>query len=288
MSLTTRIRATAAEFNPALIRVRTDAWIRDRAERGRYRLVDEPALAATKKSATLFVFGSGRSLAELPDASWRHFEAHDTLSFNWFPHQRRVRVDYHVIREVASNDLDAAQWRPALEEYAGLIGGNPRYRDTVFVVQEGWRAVNGNRLIGLGLLPEGARVFRFRNRSRGVPEPPSWSFGQGLVHAVGTLNDCVNFGAILGWSHIVLVGVDLYDNRYFWLDENETRESLIAAGSGLSHRDPFPAAARYVTVFGLWRTALESRGIRLSVLNPKSVLAAVLPVYQVPALGDAQ
>ena len=113
MSVGSRMRALAWDLDPAVMRVRADAWLRNRTGRSRYRGLDEGELAATKKSSTLFVFGSGRSLADLPDASWRHFEAHDTLSFNWFPHQRYVRVDYHLIREIAADDFQPRIWRPA-------------------------------------------------------------------------------------------------------------------------------------------------------------------------------
>ena len=40
---------------------------------------------------------------------------------------------------------------------------------------------------------------------------------EGLRHVGGTLSDAVNAAACLGWTHIVLAGVDLYDSRYFWL-----------------------------------------------------------------------
>ena len=34
--------------------------------------------------------------------------------------------------------------------------------------------------------------------------------------------DTVNVAYCLGWKHIVLVGVDLYDSRYFYLPQDST------------------------------------------------------------------
>ncbi len=38
----------------------------------------------------------------------------------------------------------------------------------------------------------------------------------------GTLVDAVNVAYCLGWKEIVLVGIDLYDSRYYWLPPDKT------------------------------------------------------------------
>lgn len=272
-----------AALRPSLVYRRGDVWCRDRLGRHRYPHLAAADVAATRRSDTLFIFGSGYSLTEISAAEWAHFEAHDTLGFNWFPRQRMVRCDYHLVREVAHNDSEREVWAREMREYGDLIAANPFYARTIYFVQEGWTATNGNGVIGLGVLPPGARVCRFRSRSKGVMEPPTTSWTEGLVHAAGSLNDCVNAGAILGWTRIVLVGVDLYDNRYFWLPYDTKREALAFAHPGLSHDAPFPNAAVQIEVFRLWRGWLEERGINLFIYNPRSLLAEALPVYDAPA-----
>jgi hypothetical protein len=102
----------------------------------------------------------------------------------------------------------------------------------------------------------------------------------------------VNVAACLGWKHIVLAGVDLYDSRYFWLGPDETLEfdpvtellkpgKINTVGNGPYDRHN-TARNGVVQRMEAWRHHLESRGIQLSVLNPRSLLADVMPVYRIP------
>ena len=63
------------------------------------------------------------------------------------------------------------------------------------------------------------------------PGLPTRSFAQGVRHAPGTLSDVVNCAYLLGWKDIVLVGVDLYDSRYFWLEQDQTLDYDAEAGT---------------------------------------------------------
>lgn len=260
-------------------RVRLGAWLRFRANRGRYRFLSEDELLARRTSDTIFVFGSGWSLNDVPSEHWAHFERHQTLGFNWFVRQDFVRTDYHVIRGIGTDDLRPEVWRPATAEYFRLTRENPRYRSTIFVVQTGFGAITGNRGIGLRLLPPDRPIFLYRSKPGQADF--GWSFAQGLAHPNSTLEDAVNFAVLGGWTRIVLVGVDLYDRRYFWLGHDETRPEDIARGA--RHDEPHSrAATAMIATFGDWRQMLAARGIELLVYNPRSLLAGPLPVYVTP------
>jgi hypothetical protein len=269
-------------FDPRVFWARTSSWVLDKYGRSYYVRLSEAELIATRRSETVFIFGSGYSINDVTKEEWNHFSNHDTISFNWFPHQKWVRIDYHFIREVATRDLDRAVWLPALTRYGELIRENPFYARTVFVVQGGWKAVNGNRMIGRRLLAPGLRLFRFGNRARDRYEPPSESFSRGLAHSALTLGDCVNFAYLVGWRSIVLVGVDMYDHRYFWLDRDEARADVDMEGRGLTVADPFAGAARVIRTLEAWGVYLSERGVSLTVYNPRSLLAGHLPIYPRP------
>ncbi len=239
--------------------------------RGRYRQLDVSELVATRTSDTVFIFGSGRSLLDITHEQWQAISSANTISLREFPRQSFVRADYHVTGEV--DDLD---------EYARRLRDNPLYANTVFVVQEGWRAWMGNRLIGNGLLQPGARVFRYRRVARGRYAPPSRPFSRGLVHGHGTIVGVVNFAWLMGWKTIVLAGVDLYDKGYFWLGPGETR---TYEKPGVTSRTRFTGADGIVSMLGRWRELFTVDGVQLMVLNPRSLLANVLPVYEFPAEG---
>jgi hypothetical protein len=266
------VRALPVELRA--ITIRTRPWWDARKAVARHRVLDEQELRATRKSDTVFVFGSGASLNELSDDEWRYFEQYDTLGFNWFVHQRFVRCDYQMVREISEDDFDPAVWRPQVEEYFRLVREAPQYADTVFLVQSGFKAVNANR--GLPLLPPGARIFFWR-ALRGRTEP-SGSLRDGLVQVHSSLEECVNFAWLLGWRRIVLVGVDLYDRQYFWLDPDGVRivDQLRGATAADQHAQ---ASTGMVELLGLWAKRFSTEGVELSVYNPRSLLAEALPVY---------
>ena len=261
-------KQAAAELRPLLsprsIRRNGALYVLDRLRRRSYRHLTEHELLATRAGDTAFVFGSGRSLLELTSDEWRRIGGHATISFSEFLRQRFVRADYHVVGEVHD-----------VAEYAALLRDNPRYSDTIVLLQEGWRADDSNALVGRRLLSPGARVFRYRRTSRGRYSPPSRTFREGLVHGWNTSIGVTNFALLMGFRRIVLTGIDLYDKNYFWLDESELRPTVTTAVDA-----PFPTAEPVVELFGRWRELLEPEGVELAVYNPRSLLARSLEVFR--------
>ena len=272
-----------ARWNVAL----TDAWARDRANRHRwYRIVDEDAVRAARRSDRVYVFGSGASLNDLSSGEWAAIAEHDVFGFNAFYRQRWVRTDFHLLRGGVYGEL---RWRPHGMEVRDLIAANPLYADTIYLLQDEFLGHFANTVVGRGLLPRGARVFRYRT----LPGPglPSRSLADGIRHSPGTLADCVNLAALLGWREIVLVGVDLYDSRYFWLPPDQTlgydaKAANIVPMELNNIRGNRPqdmhntAASGVVEQMAAWHDALAADGVRLAVYNPRSLLAGVLPVFE--------
>jgi hypothetical protein len=98
----------------------------------------------------------------------------------------------------------------------------------------------------------------------------------------------------MGWKEIVLVGVDLYDSRYFFLDPDKTlavdveRATTVPAERNSMHGQRYDsehntARSGVVRLMAEWREALEPVGVQLTVYNPRSLLADVLPLYMPPA-----
>jgi len=249
----------------------------DRRHRSRFVALEEQQLRSLLRSDTCFVLGSGQSLDEITAAEWQAISLHHTIAFNYFLRARLIRVDFHLVGEMACpDDLTPHVWRPVVEEYARLIEENPFYSETVLGLQEGLRALQSNRLVSSPTLRSGRRVFRYRRIARGAQRPPAASLSSGLVHGAGTLVDCVNLAVILGFREIVLAGVDLYDRRVFTPAEDALGPppSRPGAAGGLRHS----TADAMVGYLGYWAPLLAARRVTLSVYNPRSLLARVLPV----------
>jgi hypothetical protein len=276
-----RSRLQLLFVNTRLQYVRAWPYFAARKARGIHPVLDEAALKKLRRSDTAFVFGSGYSLNDITPDEWREVARHDTFGFNYFSRQRFVRTDFHVIGEIASRtDYLERDWVPALQEYAKLLTDNPFYSETVLGVQRGWPAFQSNRLLAMGLLPPERRIFEYHRVARGEFRPPTRSLAEGLVLGAGSVCACVNLAYILGAKQIVLAGVDLYDARYFWLPPDAVREDMVLS-RGTQKGEPHHAAERMTEYLGRWRGLLEPEGVTLSVQNPRSLLARVMPVYQI-------
>jgi hypothetical protein len=261
-----------------------NAYARDRVRRRRYRSVGEAELAQRRKSDTVFVFGSGYSLNDITPVEWDEIARHDVIGFNGFFRQSWIPVDFHIFRSALYGEL---RWRPYAEDIREGLTDNAFYAHTTYVLQEGFVAQHGNQLVGSGVIPDGSPLIRYR--SVGGWGLPTRSISEGLRHVVGTLNDSVNLAFCLGWKEIVLVGVDLYDSRYFWLPPDQTisidpvTARLLSAEVSIAGQrfDQAHNTARngIVPCMAEWKEFLAREGTRLSVYNPRSLLTEVMPVY---------
>jgi hypothetical protein len=269
-------------WNVALV----DSLLRDRVNRRAYVGLSEAQACAARRSDTVFVFGSGASLNDIAPSEWEAIAEHDTFGFNAFYHQQWVRVDFHLIRGGTYGSLSPVA---RAEELRGALRSNPRYAETIFVLQDDYLGHYANFVVGRSYLPTAARLFRYRT-AFGVG-PASRTFAEGIRHAPGTLVDVVNCAYCLGWKEIVLVGVDLYDSRYFWLPPDQTLThdptgQNIVAGSVNAMRGNRPQDVHNTIRGGIvelmtgWGAQLADDGVTLSVYNPRSLLADVLPVFE--------
>jgi len=263
-------------------------WAKVARGRSRYRIVAPSDARAARRSDTVFVFGSGYSLNDVTAETWAHFAEHDTFGFSGFVFQRWIRTDFHLIRGWDYGGPGSSRrWFVSHRAYADEIRVNAHYANTIFIVQDEYSAVAGRTIVGYRLLHEGASVLPYRTalKTRALP---SEAFAEGLCHANGTLSDVVNAAYLFGWRHIVLVGVDLYDSRYFWGPPDATlvfddRGRMVPSerairGHAWNERHN-TAANGVVELMRTWREWLAVRGVQLSVHDRRSLLANVLPLY---------
>ncbi len=238
--------------------------------------VDVDVVQKRKKSDTIFIFGSGYSINDLSSLEIEKMEEHDTLSFSWFIYQNFIHADYHLIREVARNDWNPAIWRPEIQFYGELLKGNPFYQNALFVLQV---SINSLRLVSNHCLPEGAEYIFYHSCPKGTkyPNEDFKSRSGGLVHGPSTLFDCINFAYLFGWQKIVLVGIDLYDSRYFWLKPDQSRPG--DAERKINYMDQHNTAYETVIWVRRWGKYFQKRIIELFVYHPKSLLTRVLPIF---------
>lgn len=262
--------------------------------RHEYRLLSVAELLASRRGETVFIFGSGYSLNDISPREWQLFRDHETFGFSGFIHQRWVRVDYHLIRGWVETPIGSLTWRPAALDYAARFNANPLFRDTIVLLAGTYWSSFANGLIGDRLLRRGTSIYRYKTADRST-NALSHSIKSGLRHGVSTLCDAVNAAYLMGWRRLVLVGVDLYDSRYFWLPPDATLTVDESTGglrsSEFTYRrklfsDTHNTATRILGLMSDWSRELEREGVTLEVYNPRSLLSAVMPIYERPRTVD--
>jgi hypothetical protein len=260
-------------------------WVRWRALRfskraqGAYQFLTDAEVCSSRSSDTLFILGSGPSVKLLTSEEINYMSGHDVMGFNWVCRNPRLKCHYYLIKEVVADLPFAgheALWDQELLHFAERLRQVETPR-TVYVVQKGWYSINGNRLLGLRALPNQSKIYHFTVKSRSRFSPPSEQLSDGLVHGNATLLECINFGYAGGWKHIVLVGIDLNDNRYFWDDKAEAL--FRAMHSPRPPGNPHPTSVLLAEYLTNWKPYFEKKGISIEVYNPQSLLASVLPVF---------
>jgi len=297
------LRNRAIRYQPRYLAIHAlsaAAYLRRQVSRRAYTHIDEAAFRASRTSDTLFIFGGGTSLHEVTPAQWAHIQRHNTFGFSLFVHQRWVRTDYYMLRELGiGGEFKKSLWYPYYSEAMRLLDANPYMQETIVALQTGWSALLGHRLLNERLLPPRYRVLPFRSAGRefkaGNYPAPTRSLAEGVAHGAGSLTDIINLGAIGGWRHIVLMGIDLYGSKYFWQTDRAQQPQETppppppnTSPNRLTNPDhakvkfqvSAPSRTKMVANLAAWRPILEARGHQLWVGNPKSRLTEVLPVYE--------
>lgn len=254
---------------------------------GTYEKTSIQSLAKEKRSNRAFVFGSGYSLHDISVEEWSDISDHVTIGFNGFVFQKWIPTDFHVIRGWAEGAGPATDWEAVTESFSELVIDNPHYQKTKFIVQHDLTALFAHELIQRNKLPGGAQILPYKTNR--VDSLPTRDFSRGLVHANGTLCDAIHFAFCLGCTEIVLVGVDLYDSRYFWIEPTQTffvnpetgeREIKEYTDRGSRYDETHSTAINgIIETMATWNEEFKSHGAELFVYNPRSLLASKLKVF---------
>lgn len=255
-------------------------YLYDKYQRKNYKLVPYSEFYKRKTSDVIFVFGSGSSLQDITTEEWERVASHNTLGWRLFVFQEYARADYLILREIVGPIYTYNQSK-LIEESQRLmvqLKNNSKFDDSLVIIQEGQVARAGNSLMGYKLAPQHHTYMRYTNRKRQFGSDPSSSFEEGVVHIYSTLTDAVNFAYLGGWKHIVLIGIDLYDSAYFIMQPGQQNPAWVS-GNPSPDAPNTTAVSGIVGLMGEWTKWLSDRDVQISVYNPRSLLAEVMPVF---------
>jgi hypothetical protein len=254
-----------------------------------FTTLDERGITSRKKANRVYLFGSGYSLNEISEQEWATFRKYDTVGFSGSIYLQKIELTFLLLRAWNETSAGSLAWKKDADEVLGAIAANPHLENTCFVFQKGATAIFSNRLIGHRLWKRNHAFYLYLADK--VSRRPHRDIRKGLVHGKSTLCSAVSFAVAMGYDEIVLVGVDLYDSRYFWLPPDKTLgwsaedQKLIASDRtvrGATISSVHNTVNNGIIDFlGDWRRHLKDKhGIELFVYNPRSLLARTVPVFE--------
>ncbi len=264
------------------------AYIRSLLSADRYIFLNIGDLMAKRRTSRIFVFGSGYSINEISEDEWKDICRYDSIGFNGAFHLNKVPFTYFLLRAGHETLNGFFEWRIHAEYILNKISTNSVMHDTAFLFPRGFVSEFTNRLIGYRLWESGRPIFKFFTDR--ISRRPNKNLEEGLVHRAGTLCSAISFAVAMGYKEIVLVGVDLYDNRYFWVSGDKTlawdsvgKKEIEAESNvrGLAWSSKHNTVNNgVIDIISNWARILEMESsVKLSVYNPKSLLAVNLAVF---------
>ncbi len=246
-----------------------------------------------RSSDTVFILGSGGSVAAIGEEGWSHIRKHDSIGFNfWLIHPHRPSLYF----------IEGLRY---LESYRTMIDWIHKrelaYRDIPLVIEYKLWSHWGCRLEDL---PDSIRAHTYLNapwfkptydqdrmrqylrRWRALGSSPVDQLVN-MIHHRATVGALVATAYCLGYRRIVLVGVDLNSTRYFFEEmeglEGPFPQNIETAGV---HQTMLEVAEQ--PTYGLpidvylqliKEEVLEPAGVGLYNASPISRLVSLLPYY---------
>ncbi|MBS9404044.1 hypothetical protein KG088_10415 [Halomonas sp. TRM85114] len=255
-----------------------------------YQGLDLKRLKRRKSSDTLFILGSGGSINDISEETWKEIKHSDSLGFNFwimndhipdfymlelpkYPPNREVILEWVNKRKFQLLENNTCVLMKDLE--FGLLDFNAYPEE----LKEASQILYKDSLYGSSM--ESKRKSLRYVRSLGLDQRNL------LYFCRGSLFSAIYFGWKLGYKKIVLGGIDLYNSGYFF-DSDEYRDTLrpLNEQRGKVH-DTVNKAISNITmdelVMLLDQDLLKPDGCELRVLNASSLLHPRIPLYEPPA-----
>lgn len=237
-------------------------------------LIDKDSLVAKKKHDGLAILATGYSILDITSDQWmRIHNNYDTFGINWFC-KIQIPTTWYLVREQACKPLRQCEEQGyTVDNFVRLMEGYER--SCKIVKDTGYREDHYHYHLNLHRFNGDGMVFKEPPRARYADRFVDDIFKTGIHHGKCTIYEPLHFAVQMGYKEIVLFGVDLYDNRYFYFSYDETLKQLEDIGRTCASEHL--TASNTVT---LLETFIESfPDVKISVHNPRSLVTKVIPVW---------
>jgi len=241
------------------------------------QILDNKKLSQFKKSETVVIFGSGSSLNKIKDDDWNKIKEFDSIGFNSTIFLKKIHFTFHINREMVTQNIGE------ISNQINKINENNFLDNTIFLMPKGFTASYTNRIFRYKYWNKKKLFFLFNTNI--LLKEPFGNLQTGLIHKIGTLSDAMSFAYYMGYKRIILAGVDLIDRRYFFVPDDKTTNLLGIPTNidinGKKVEDTHQTALNgIVELVERWKFFFNKRGVKLYLLNEKSLLRKYLKIFK--------
>jgi hypothetical protein len=236
-------------------------------------------LEECKKSDTIIIYGCGSSINDITDMEYHTLRQFDSCAFNWFCFSG-IPTTYYIVREQANIEkrINGQETPDNFYDYM-----NHDYKNSCLLIHDishhSPNAHNYSDHENSSRFKSEKIILRDKKLKGNDPGVKQWRdssiFSSGLFHGKCTLTNALHFAVWMKYKKIIFVGVDLYDSRYFWLKDNETRHTVAHKKQTMNSRHQTAKDA-----IGLVKSVKKYYPkIKMYTYNKKSLLSNVIGVW---------
>lgn len=240
-------------------------------------LLEKNQVLNYKKSDTMVIYGSGFSINQLKNKDFEILSRFDSSGFNWFCFSK-IPTTYYFVREQANIPSRVHQPEETIENFIGQMNRHPYLSSCLLLHKISHHspaaydyAENANQFKGNYFI---VNDIKMKNNRSGIK---NWrKIEKGLIHGGCTLNNIMHFTIALKYKIIIFVGIDLYDSKYFWLKEKETRYAI--KNKKKTYRDRHLISGKILKLIREVKMCFPE--IQMYTYNPKSLLNKEISVWK--------
>jgi hypothetical protein len=255
-----------------------------------------------RQSDVVYVLACGASINDVSEKQWNEIRQHYSIGVNAFYVHEFTANAYFT--EFSDNSYFQQLISQCLFENTERVGAL-KFISAYYSVVESSAYQKPNLSDPIFYSPDRIRIRDLELLKRIVNQYYTIQNNSGrLLHQVSNVDVVINYCVTQGFKRIVLVGVDLNNDGYFWETRKDPRSVLakqfmdsFRAAKGEQKGGIHATASvqqgkqlgrlNIVEYLGfLNRHILVEKGVTISVANPSSLLAEYLPVTQIPEFAE--
>ena len=223
----------------------------------------------------VFILGSGYSINDITDKCWSKLQNHVTIAFNWFCFH-----DFEPSMYVAREQANIKKRQNKKETVNSFISRIKRYKNTSMIVSDISRhspnayLYKNNKYVkstNPDILEDVKTKIQLTDSQLKAKLMKNAFTSKKCFHGdkrtACTLVNAIHLAMSLNPKNIILLGVDLNDSRYFWMNKKETRHTVRKKGQTCNSKHAtYKKALRLVNCINKTKFNLLS-GSKRSSLN---------------------